>query len=151
HLVPSEKLGRAQRMENSVGRYIEYAKNTFPRHMRLDGLKVVVDCANGAAYKAAPAVLWELGAEVVSVGVTPNGTNINKGCGSTEPSYICEQVVAHGAHIGIALDGDADRLLISDEHGQIVDGDQLMAVIGEYLNSCGQLKGGGVVATIMSN
>lgn len=151
HLAAAEKLGRAQRLENAAGRYIEYAKNTFPKQLRLDGLKVVVDCANGAAYKTAPAVLWELGAEVVPVGVTPNGTNINKGCGSTEPSYVCEQVVAHGAQIGIALDGDADRMLISDEQGQLVDGDQLMALIAHYWNVSEKLKGRGVVATIMSN
>ncbi|MBW7837192.1 MAG: phosphoglucosamine mutase [Sphingomonadales bacterium] len=151
HLASAEKLGRAQRLENAAGRYIEYAKNTFPKQLRLDGLKVVVDCANGAAYKTAPAVLWELGAEVVPVGVAPNGTNINKGCGSTEPSYVCEQVVAHGAHLGIALDGDADRMLISDEQGQLVVGDQLMALIAHYWNVSEKLKGRGVVATIMSN
>lgn len=151
HLVDAPKLGRAQRLENAVGRYIEFAKNTFPKQLRLDGLKVVVDCANGAAYRTAPSVLWELGAEVVAVGVSPNGTNINKGCGSTAPSYICEQVVAHGADIGIALDGDADRVLIADEHGQLVDGDQLMALIAHYWNVSGKLKGRAVVATIMSN
>ncbi len=151
HLADAHKLGRAQRLENAVGRYIEYAKNTFPRQLRLDGLKVVVDCANGAAYRVAPNVLWELGAEVIPVGVAPDGKNINKGCGSTVPSYVCEQVVAHGAHIGIALDGDADRVLIADENGQLVDGDQLMAVIGQYWHQSERLTGGGVVATVMSN
>jgi phosphoglucosamine mutase len=151
HLVPSEKLGRAQRLENAVGRYIEFAKNTFPKNARLDGLKIVVDCANGAAYRVAPNVLWELGAEVVAVGVSPNGTNINKGCGSTEPQFLSEQVVAHGADIGIALDGDADRLLMVDEKGAVIDGDQLMALIAHYWNVSDKLKGGGIVATIMSN
>ena len=151
HLVASEKLGRAQRLENAVGRYIEFAKNTFPKNARLDGLKIVVDCANGAAYRVAPNVLWELGAEVVPVGVSPNGTNINKGCGSTVPGFLAEQVVAHGADIGIALDGDADRLLIVDEKGNVIDGDQLMALIAHYWNVSDKLQGGGIVATIMSN
>lgn len=151
HLAPAEGLGRAQRLENSVGRYIEYAKHTFPKNLSLDGVKVVVDCANGAAYKAAPAVLWELGAEVIPVGVAPNGTNINDGCGSTYPDLMCSKVVEHGAHLGIALDGDADRLIISDEKGRIVDGDQLMAVIANYWNLSEKLKGGGIVATVMSN
>lgn len=151
HLVAAEKLGRAQRLDNAVGRYIEYAKNTFPKHLSLEGLKIVVDCANGAAYKAAPAVLWELGADVIPIGVSPNGTNINKGCGTMEPSYFCEQVVAHGAHIGIALDGDADRVLIADEKGQLVDGDQLMALIAHYWNVSDKLRGGGIVTTVMSN
>jgi phosphoglucosamine mutase len=151
HLVPAEQLGRAQRLDNSVGRYIEYAKNTFPKHLSLEGLKIVVDCANGAAYKAAPAVLWELGADVVPVGVSPNGTNINKDCGTMAPSYFREQVVTHGAHIGIALDGDADRVLIADEKGQLVDGDQLMALIAHYWNVSDKLRGGGVVSTVMSN
>ncbi|WP_321394146.1 phosphoglucosamine mutase [Emcibacter sp.] len=151
HLVPSEKLGRAQRLENAVGRYIEFAKNTFPKNLRLDGLKIVVDCANGAAYRSAPSVLWELGAEVVAVGVNPNGTNINEKCGSTAPQLMCEQVVTHGADIGIALDGDADRLIVCDEHGNIVDGDQLMATIAQYWQVADKLRGGAVVATIMSN
>lgn len=151
HLAPSEKLGRAQRLENAVGRYIEFAKNTFPKNSRLDGLKIVIDCANGAAYRVAPNVLWELGAEVIPVGVSPNGTNINKGCGSTSPEYISEQVVLHGADIGIALDGDADRLLLVDEKGAVVDGDQLMALIAHYYNVTEKLRGGGIVATVMSN
>jgi len=151
HLVPAEALGRAQRLENSVGRYIEYAKHTFPKQLSLDGFKIVVDCANGAAYKAAPAVLWELGAEVIPIGVNPNGTNINDGCGSTAPEKVCAKVVEEGANIGIALDGDADRVLIADEKGQLIDGDQLMALIANYWNMTEKLKGGGVVATVMSN
>jgi len=151
HLVPSEKLGRAQRLQNSVGRYIEFAKNTFPKDQRLDGLKIVVDCANGAAYRSAPSVLWELGAEVISVGVTPNGRNINDKCGSTYPELISETVVLHGADIGIALDGDADRLIICDENGKVIDGDQLMATVATYMKTAGTLRGGAMVATIMSN
>ena len=150
-LAPAEGLGRAKRLENSVGRYIEYAKHTFPKQLSLDGLKIVVDCANGAAYKAAPAVLWELGADVVPLGVSPNGTNINDGCGSTAPEKFCARVVEEGAHIGIALDGDADRVLVSDEKGNLIDGDQLMALIANYWNLTEKLKGGGVVATVMSN
>ncbi len=150
-LAPPEKLGRAQRLENAVGRYIEFAKNTFPKNSRLDGLKIVIDCANGAAYRTAPNVLWELGADVIPIGVSPNGTNINKNCGSTAPEYISEQVVVHGADIGIALDGDADRLLIVDEKGAVIDGDQLMAMIAHYWNVSDKLRGGGIVATVMSN
>jgi len=151
HLVPSENLGRAQRLKNAVGRYIEFAKNTFPKNLRLDGLKIVVDCANGAAYRSAPSVLWELGAEVVALGVQPNGRNINEKCGSTCPDLICETVVAHGADIGIALDGDADRLIVCDENGRIIDGDQLMATIATYMKNSGTLRGDAVAATIMSN
>jgi len=151
HLVPSKKLGRAQRLKNSVGRYIEFAKGTFPPELSLEGVKVVVDCANGAAYRSAPSVLWELGAEVIAVGVEPNGTNINENCGSTSPDYMCEQVVLHGADIGIALDGDADRLIVADEKGQIIDGDQLMATIANAMHQAGKLKGNALVATIMSN
>ncbi len=151
HLVQSEKLGRAQRLKNAVGRYMEFAKNTFPKNQRLDGLKIVVDCANGAAYRTAPSVLWELGAEVVAVGVSPNGKNINEKCGSTYPELICENVVLHGADIGIALDGDADRLIICDEKGQVIDGDQLIATVATYMKSMGHLKGDSVVTTIMSN
>jgi len=114
-------------------------------------LKIVVDCANGAAYRAAPSVLWELGAEVIAVGVEPNGTNINEKCGSTYPELICENVVLHGADIGIALDGDADRLIICDEKGQIIDGDQLMATVANYMKTDNRLRGGAVAATIMSN
>jgi len=151
HLVPSERLGRAQRLKNAVGRYMEFAKNTFPKHLSLDGLKIVVDCANGAAYRTAPSVLWELGAEVVAVGVSPNGKNINDQCGSTCPELICETVVLHDADIGIALDGDADRLIICDEKGRIIDGDQLMATVAKHMKETGVLRGDAVVATIMSN
>ena len=149
--VGSDHLGRAKRLDDANGRYIEYAKNTFPRGLRLDGLKIVVDCANGAAYKVAPTVLWELGAEVVPVAVAPDGFNINKNCGSLYTETMREQVVAHGAHLGIALDGDADRVVLSDEQGQLIDGDQLMALIGDLWHRSGQLKGGGIVATVMSN
>ncbi len=150
-LVPAEKLGRARRLDDAGGRYTEYVKQTFPRGLRLDGLKVVVDCAHGAAYKVAPEVLWELGAEVISIGVEPDGYNINKGCGSTDTDALCSQVVTHGADLGIALDGDADRVLVADEHGKLVDGDQLMALIAGHWNAQGALAGGGVVATVMSN
>jgi phosphoglucosamine mutase len=138
-------------MDDAPGRYIEFVKQTFPRGMRLDGLKVVIDCAHGAAYRVAPTVFWELGAEVVPVGVNPNGLNINQKCGATDPSMMCEQVVAHGANIGIALDGDADRLIIADEKGRRLDGDQLMALIAGNWHGQGRLRGGGVVATVMSN
>ncbi len=149
--VASEQLGRAKRLEDAGGRYIEYAKNTFPRGLRLDGLKIVVDCANGAAYKVAPTVFWELGAEVVSVGVQPDGFNINQSCGSLHPEKLCEMVTQHRAHIGLALDGDADRVLFCDEHGRMVDGDQVLALIANYWKKTNQLDGGTVVATIMSN
>jgi phosphoglucosamine mutase len=145
------RLGRAKRLDDAQGRYTEYVKQTFPRGLRLDGLKIVVDCANGAAYKVAPEVLWELGAEVTPVAVQPDGFNINKGCGSTAPEILCSQVVAHGADIGIALDGDADRVVISDEHGSLIDGDQIMALVARHWAETGQLSGGGVVATVMSN
>jgi len=150
-LAPSARLGRARRMEDAPGRYIEFVKQTFPRGRRLDGLKVVVDCAHGAAYRVAPPVFYELGADVIPVGVQPNGLNINQNCGATDPAMMCEQVVAHGADIGIALDGDADRLIIADEHGQRLDGDQLMALIASSWHRQGRLRGGGVVATVMSN
>ncbi len=144
-------LGRARRVEDARGRYIHAAKSTFPVQLRLDGLKVVVDCANGAAYQVAPSALWELGAEVVAIGVTPNGKNINDACGSTHPAVLQETVVASGADIGIALDGDADRLIVVDEKGRIVDGDQLMALIACSWARQGRLRGGGLVATVMSN
>lgn len=149
--VGSDHLGKAKRLDDAGGRYIEYAKNTFPRGLRLDGLKIVLDCANGAAYKVAPAVLWELGAEVIPLGVSPDGFNINKGCGSLATEAMCKRVVAEGAHLGIALDGDADRLVMCDEKGQVVDGDQVMALIGASLHASGLLRGEGVVATVMSN
>ncbi len=149
--VGSDHLGRAKRLDDAVGRYIEYVKATFPRGLRLDGLKIVIDCANGAAYKVAPTVLWELGAEVVPVGVSPDGFNINRDCGSLATGTLSEQVAAHGADLGIALDGDADRVVLCDEHGSLIDGDQLMALIGDLWHRSGQLKGGGIVATVMSN
>ena len=147
----ARSLGRAQRLEDAAGRYIEFAKATFPRGMKLDGLKIVVDCAHGAAYKVAPTVLWELGAEVISIGVTPDGFNINRECGSTHVKALRQAVLAHDAHIGIALDGDADRLILVDETGQVVDGDQLMAVVAEHFQRTERLRGGGIVATVMSN
>jgi len=152
-LEPAESadLGRARRLDDAQGRYIEYAKQTFPRGLRLDGLRIVVDCANGAAYKVAPTVLWELGADVVSIGVAPDGTNINQNCGATAPETLSERVVATGADLGIALDGDADRVIVCDEHGTIIDGDQLMALIAGEWHAADRLRGGGVVATVMSN
>jgi len=150
-LAEPAKLGKAWRLEDAGGRYTEFVKSTFPRGLRLDGLKIVIDCANGAAYRVAPEVLWELGANVVPIGISPDGFNINKGCGSTATDYMCEQVVAHGADLGIALDGDADRVLIADEKGQLLDGDQLMAVVAGHMKNSGLLKGDGIVATVMSN
>ncbi|SEM96041.1 phosphoglucosamine mutase [Gemmobacter aquatilis] len=146
-----DNIGRAKRIEDGRGRYQEFVKTTFPAGLRLDGLKVVVDCANGAAYKAAPDVLWELGAEVVPVGVTPNGTNINDRCGSTYTQTAAEAVVAHGAHVGICLDGDADRVMILDQNGRVADGDQIMALFAARWAEEGRLNGGTLVATVMSN
>jgi len=151
HLVAPERLGRAMRLDDAVGRYTEYVKQTFPKGLRLDGLKIVIDCANGAAYKVAPDVLWELGAEIVPIGVQPDGFNINKDCGSTCTETMRSAVVTHGADIGIALDGDADRVLITDENGAMIDGDQIMAMIATDWKESGALQGGGVVATVMSN
>ncbi len=150
-MAPSRALGRAARLDDAAGRYIEAAKATFPRGLRLDGLKIVVDCAHGAAYKVAPTILWELGATVVSVGIKPDGFNINQGCGSTVPDYLCAQVVEHGADLGLALDGDADRLLLSDERGELIDGDQILAMIARSFRASGRLHGDGIVATVMSN
>ena len=150
-LAPSEHIGRAKRIDDAKGRYIHFAKSTFPQDMRLDGMKIVIDCANGAAYDVAPSALWELGAEVVAIGVSPNGKNINDKVGSTAPQTLCETVVASGAAIGIALDGDADRLIVVDENGKVVDGDQLMATIASGWARDGRLTGGGLVATVMSN
>ncbi len=150
-LAGSAKLGRAARLDDAAGRYIEAAKASFPRGLRLDGLRIVLDCANGAAYRVAPTVLWELGAEVIPIGVTPDGLNINAGCGSTTPGFLCDEVRRQGAHLGLALDGDADRLILCDERGAIVDGDQVLALIARSWGDAGQLAGGGVVATVMSN
>jgi len=144
-------IGRAKRIDGGVERYVEVAKATLPRGLSLEGLKVVVDCANGAAYRAAPAALWELGAEVIALGVAPNGTNINDGCGSTAPAACAAAVLAHGAHLGVALDGDADRVILIDEAGQVVDGDQIMALIAARWAAAGRLSGGALVATVMSN
>lgn len=150
-LAAPEAIGRARRIEDARGRYIHAVKESLPDRVRLDGLKIVVDCANGAAYQVAPSAFWELGAEVVAVGVTPNGLNINDRVGSTHVETLQQSVVASGADIGIALDGDADRLIVVDEKGSIVDGDQIMALIGASWARQGRLRGGGVVATVMSN
>lgn len=150
-LAHAPEIGRARRIEDARGRYIHFAKSTFPEDLRLDGLKIVVDCANGAAYQVAPSALWELGAEIVAIGVNPNGKNINDGIGSTHPDTMCETVVASGAHLGIALDGDADRLIVCDEQGRVIDGDQLMATIAGGWADAGRLTRAGLVATVMSN
>jgi phosphoglucosamine mutase len=150
-LVAPGQLGRARRLDDAPGRYIEFLKASFPKGLRLDGLKVVIDCANGAAYKVAPTILWELGAEVVPIGVAPDGFNINSKCGATDTDYLASQTVAHGAHVGLALDGDADRIIVVDEHGKVVDGDQIMALVATEWARAGRLTGGGVVATVMSN
>ncbi len=150
-LAQAINIGRARRIEDGRGRYQEFVKTTFPAGVRLDGLKVVIDCANGAAYKAAPEVLWELGATVVPLGVSPNGTNINDRCGSTHTQTAAEAVVAHGADVGICLDGDADRVMILDEAGRVADGDQIMAMMAARWAMDGKLRGGALVATVMSN
>jgi phosphoglucosamine mutase len=150
-LIDAPKIGRAKRIDDARGRYVQFAKSTFPHHLRLDGLKVVVDCANGAAYHVAPDAIWELGADVIPLGTKPDGLNINDKCGSTAPDLLRETVVASGANIGLALDGDADRLIVVDEKGQLVDGDQLMALIALSQHQHGTLRGGGIVATVMSN
>ncbi|TIX51131.1 phosphoglucosamine mutase [Alteraurantiacibacter aquimixticola] len=150
-LAQAEKIGRARRIDDARGRYIHAVKQSLPDEIRLDGLKIVVDCAHGAAYDVAPTAIWELGAKVVAMGVSPNGLNINDGVGSTDLDAIRARVVDERAHIGIALDGDADRLIVIDEKGEVVDGDQIMALIGTTMAEQGLLKGGGVVATVMSN
>jgi len=150
-LAASASLGRASRLTDAAGRYIEGAKSTFPRGLRLDGMKIVLDCAHGAAYKVAPAALWELGATVIPLGVAPNGININDGCGSTEPALLRAEVLRQGADLGIALDGDADRLIMADEQGQLIDGDQVLALIARSWRDAGRLRGDGIVATVMSN
>ena len=147
----ADTIGRAKRIDDGRFRYMERVKSTLPTGLRLDGLKVVIDCANGAAYRAAPDVLWELGAEVIPVGVSPNGTNINDRCGSTHTETAAEAVVAHGAHVGISLDGDADRVMILDEAGRVADGDQIMALLAARWADEGRLAGGALVATVMSN
>ena len=150
-LIDAPKIGRAKRIDDARGRYVQFAKSTFPHHLRLDGLKVVVDCANGAAYHVAPDAIWELGADVIPLGTSPDGLNINDNCGSTAPELLRETVVASGADLGLALDGDADRLIVVDEKGQVVDGDQLMALIALSQHQQGTLRGGGIVSTVMSN
>ena len=147
----SDEIGRATRIEDAGARYIEFAKRTYPRDSNLDGLRIVIDTAHGASYKTAPTALWELGAEIIRIGDAPNGFNINEKCGSTAPQVMCEKVRETRADIGIALDGDADRVMISDEQGQVIDGDQLMALVTKSLHERGQLQGGGLVATVMSN
>jgi len=150
-LAPSDRLGRVKRIDDAQARYIEIAKQAFPKRLSLQGLRIAVDCANGAGYKVAPTTLFELGAEVCAVGVSPDGLNINAECGSTHPATLAEAVKRYRADIGIALDGDADRVIICDEKGQIVDGDQIMALVGLDWARRGRLSGGGVVATVMSN
>ena len=150
-VAASDTIGRAKRIEDAQARYIEFAKRTYPKDMTLDGLRVVIDTANGAAYRVAPTALWELGAEVIQIGHEPNGLNINEKCGSTHPEAMCEKVKELRADIGIALDGDADRVIIADDKGQVVDGDQLMALMATSWAKRGELRGGGLVATVMSN
>jgi phosphoglucosamine mutase len=150
-LAPAEAIGRARRVEDARGRYIHAVKSTFPEDLRLDELRIVIDCAHGAAYNVAPSALWELGADVIAIGVTPDGTNVNDGVGSTAPEALQKKVLETRADIGIALDGDADRLILVDERGKIIDGDQIMALIATSWQRRGLLKGGGIVATVMSN
>jgi phosphoglucosamine mutase len=150
-LVEPENIGRARRIEDAQARYIEFVKRTFPKHLRLEGLRIVIDCAHGAAYRVAPAVLWELGADVFAIGVEPNGMNINQEVGSTSPAAMIEKVKETRADFGIALDGDADRVVMCDEKGFIIDGDQVLALIARSWSRNGELKGGGVVGTVMSN
>lgn len=147
----AQNIGRARRVDDARFRYGERVKSSLPRNLRLDGLKVVIDCANGAAHRTAPEVLWELGADVIPIGTSPDGKNINLGCGSTQPRIAAETVVAHGADVGICLDGDADRVVVVDETGQVADGDQLMALLASAWSKEGTLKGGALVATVMSN
>ncbi len=150
-LAAPARLGRAMRLEDARGRYIEFAKNTFPKGLTLEGVRIVVDCAHGAAYRVAPTVLWELGAEVVPLGVEPDGFNINRDCGAVSPARMRQTVVEHKADLGLALDGDADRLIVADERGELLNGDQLMAVVARSWSTAGRLVGGRVVATVMSN
>ncbi|MBV1887444.1 MAG: phosphoglucosamine mutase [Parvibaculaceae bacterium] len=151
YLASSDKIGRATRIEDAQARYIEFVKGTLPRHLSLEGLRVVVDCANGAAYKVAPAVLWELGAEVVTIGTEPNGFNINEECGSTSTEMMCRVVRERRADIGIALDGDADRVIVANEKGEIIDGDQIMGLVARSWKNLELLTAPGIVATVMSN
>ncbi len=150
-LAAPPALGRARRLDDAEGRYIEFVKNSFPQPLGLEGRRIVIDCAHGAAYKVAPTVLWELGAEVVTIGAEPDGFNINQDCGSTDTAALVRTVLERGADIGIALDGDADRVVICDENGAVIDGDYILALIASSWASAGRLRGGGVVATVMSN
>jgi phosphoglucosamine mutase len=150
-LAKPRKIGRAKRIDDAQARYIEFAKRTFPKQLGLDGLRIVVDCANGAAYKVAPAVLWELGADVIAIGDTPDGFNINNECGSTFPEAMQRKVRERRADFGIALDGDADRVVMADEEGRLIDGDQILGLIARSWAKAGKLRGGGVVGTVMSN
>jgi len=150
-LAAPSKIGRAKRIDDAQARYIELVKGTFPRHLRLDGLRVVIDCAHGAAYKVAPKVLWELGAEIIAIGVAPDGCNINLECGSTAPEAMCAKVREVRADFGLSLDGDADRVVLADEFGRIIDGDQVLALIASSWKKSETLRGGGVVGTVMSN
>ena len=150
-LAASADIGRARRVDDARGRYVHAVKSSFPERLRLDGLRIVVDCANGAAYDVAPSTLWELGADVISIGVSPNGININDKCGSTDTKALQDKVRETRADIGIALDGDADRLIIVDDNAKLIDGDQLMALIAGAAHRRGELRGGGLVATVMSN
>ncbi len=150
-MAESKQLGRAKRLEDAAGRYVEYVKHTSPRRNRLDGLKIVVDCANGAAYKLAPTIVWELGGDILPLAIKPDGCNINEKCGALHPENMCAAVKKNGAHLGIALDGDADRLIVCDEKGEIIDGDQIMGAIATYLHAQGKLANNGLVATVMSN
>ena len=151
HLAAPDQIGRASRLNDAAGRYVENAKASLPRGLRLDGMRIVIDCANGSAYRVAPTALWELGAEVIRIGCDPNGVNINDRCGSTHAQTLCAAVLEHKADLGIALDGDADRVLIADETGHLVDGDQILALIAQSWMREGRLVGGSVVATVMSN
>ena len=150
-LASPNNLGRARRLDDAQGRYIEHVKNTFPRHLRLDGLKIVIDCANGAAYQVAPAVLWELGAEIVRIGVDPDGFNINKNCGATCPESMRNAVLEHRADLGIALDGDADRVIMADEKGGLINGDQILSLIATHWQKTNRLHSKTIVGTVMSN
>ena len=150
-LINSESIGRAKRLEDANARYVEFLKNTFPKSQRLDGLKIVMDCANGASYISAPLILWELGAEVIEIGNSPDGFNINENCGSTDTRLLSERVIEEKADIGIALDGDGDRIIISDENGHIVDGDQILGLLSLDLKNRGQLLQNKVVGTSMTN
>ncbi|MAR57077.1 MAG: phosphoglucosamine mutase [Rickettsiales bacterium] len=150
-LAEPERIGRARRIDDAKGRYIEFVKATFPKELTLKGLKIVIDCANGAGYEVGPTILWELGAEVIQMGVDPDGFNVNEACGSTHPEALCARVITEGADLGIALDGDADRVIMCDEKGQLIDGDHLMAMIAARWHQTGELQGGGIVSTQMAN